>query len=166
MTAARAMIKEPFTAGPEQTIGDVIKIFTDKKVRAVPVVDGNGMLLGLITLRIILKNVLPISATMEHGLESLDFLADTTEGAAKKLGKILDKPVADLMDENCVCASTDTSKWEAIRLMVKSNTILPVIDKKTRELKGVMTAQSTLTELDQTMKEIQAEKAAQGEDTA
>ena len=161
MTVRRGMIDAPFTAKPDQTIGDVISLFSEKHVRAVPVVNDDGILLGLISLRMILKNVLPLAATIDYGIDNLDFLSDTTEGAAKKLKKILPRPVSDFMDENCECVDADTSKWEAIRVMVKSNTILPVIDKKTRKLLGIMSAQSTLQALKETMADIEAEKSGE-----
>lgn len=156
MTVKRAMIAAPFTARPDNTIAEILNILSEKHVRAVPIIDEHNKLIGLITLRLILKNVLPISAVIEGGIDNLDFLKGTTAGAAKKLKKIMNNHVSDYMDTKCDYVDVETSKWEAIRLMVKANTILPVVDNdKDKNLVGVLTAQAVLAELNRTIQEIE-----------
>ncbi len=165
MSVQRAMIEAPFTANPDNTVKEIINLLSEKHVRAVPVTDESGTLVGLITLRLLLKNLLPVSASMEGGIDNLDFLVGTTAGAAKKLKKILDRPISDFMTTEYHFVDIETSKWEAIRLMVKSNTILPVVDNdEDKKLLGVLTAQATLSELTNVMKEIEDGKYQETEE--
>jgi CBS domain-containing protein len=84
MTVLKAMISQPISLKPDATVKDAVDLFIEKKIRGVPVVDDNNILLGTFTLRRFLSFLLPVSAQMEDGLESLDFLGDTTPAAAKK----------------------------------------------------------------------------------
>jgi IMP dehydrogenase len=43
------VIREPFTVGPETTIGEVLKLTRARNISGVPVVDGDGQLVGIVT---------------------------------------------------------------------------------------------------------------------
>jgi IMP dehydrogenase len=43
------VIRDPFTVGPETTIGEVLKLTRARNISGVPVVDGDGHLVGLVT---------------------------------------------------------------------------------------------------------------------
>jgi len=43
------VIKEPFTVGPETTIGEVLKLTRARNISGVPVVDSEGQLVGIVT---------------------------------------------------------------------------------------------------------------------
>ena len=43
------VIKEPFTVGPDTTIGEVLKLTRARNISGVPVVDGEGQLVGIVT---------------------------------------------------------------------------------------------------------------------
>ncbi|WP_166207172.1 IMP dehydrogenase [Cognatiluteimonas telluris] len=43
------VIREPFTVGPETTIGEVLKLTRARNISGVPVVDGDGHLVGIVT---------------------------------------------------------------------------------------------------------------------
>jgi len=45
------VIKEPFTVGPDTTIAEVLKLTRARNISGVPVVDGNGQLVGIVTSR-------------------------------------------------------------------------------------------------------------------
>lgn len=44
------MSKEVFTCSPDDDIGDVERLMREKQIRRVPVVDGSGALMGIVTL--------------------------------------------------------------------------------------------------------------------
>lgn len=50
-TFEAGVIKEPFTVGPQTTIGEVLKLTRARNISGVPVVDENGQLVGLVTSR-------------------------------------------------------------------------------------------------------------------
>lgn len=50
LVVGSAMSRELFSCGPDESIGDVLAIMADKRVRRVPVVGASGKLLGVIAL--------------------------------------------------------------------------------------------------------------------
>lgn len=53
------MTAQVLSASPDQTLGDVARLMMDKDVRALPIVDDNGSLVGMVTHRELLKYLLP-----------------------------------------------------------------------------------------------------------
>ena len=45
----RVMSKEPVTARPDTPVRDIVNIMCERKIGAVPIVDGNSALVGLVT---------------------------------------------------------------------------------------------------------------------
>src|SRR5690606_40484778 len=45
------VIKDPFTVGPDATIGEVLQLTRARNISGVPVVDDNGQLVGIVTSR-------------------------------------------------------------------------------------------------------------------
>src|SRR6266567_9645173 len=49
----------PITVGPERTLGDVARLMVEHDIRALPVVDDAGSLIGMITHRELLRFLIP-----------------------------------------------------------------------------------------------------------
>ena len=49
--AENGMIYDPVTIGPEATVGEVLRMMAQHHIGGVPVVDGNGFLIGIVTNR-------------------------------------------------------------------------------------------------------------------
>ena len=49
MFVGNRMSKDLITAGPEMTIFDAKNLMTEKKIRHLPIVDGSGKLLGIVS---------------------------------------------------------------------------------------------------------------------
>src|SRR2546430_5252247 len=53
------MTAQAITVGPERTLGDVARLMVDHDIRALPVVDDGGSLIGMITHRELLRFLIP-----------------------------------------------------------------------------------------------------------
>ncbi|HYK83703.1 MAG TPA: CBS domain-containing protein [Gemmatimonadales bacterium] len=71
LTVRDVMTPHAFTVGPEQTLGEVARFMVDKDIRAVPVVDPAGALVGMVTHRELLRYLIP------------DFLQRTKSGEVR-----------------------------------------------------------------------------------
>ena len=98
--AENGMIYDPVTIGPEATVGEVLRMMAQHHIGGVPVVDGNGFLIGIVTnrdLRFQDNMKLPVShimtseniVTAPKGIS----LADATE--ILRRNKIEKLPVVD-----------------------------------------------------------------------
>ena len=132
---------------PEVTVEDVLDIFEQKHIRSVPVVDTDGKLAGLCGLRHILRQLLPASVTMEDGLKRLDFVIGAAPGIAKRLNKIRDVKVEEVMDKNPIVLHPDTPTWEALRVIALHGSPVPIVDEKTGQFVGMISSQTLLREL-------------------
>jgi len=155
MTCETAMIENVFTIHPDQTVGEAMKIFEEKHIRGVPVVE-NDKLVGLFTMKHLLNGLLPKAASMEDGLQRLDFVIGTSPGVAKKLKKLRDQKIREIMNGNCVVVNPDTPTWELIRMMVKYGSPLPVVEEGTGKFAGLVSSQSLLAEMHRLLEEMEA----------
>ncbi len=74
------VIKEPFTVGPDATIGDVLKLTRARNISGVPVVDG-GQLVGIVTGRD-MRFEKKLDDPVRHIMTKQDKLVTVREGAS------------------------------------------------------------------------------------
>ncbi len=96
-----AIIEDPFKLYPDATLTEARKLINDKKIGGVPIVEKNGMLVGIVTSR--------------------DLRSETN----------LSKKVVDIMTKNPTTASLGCSLVEAKNILEQNKIKkLPIIDKK------------------------------------
>jgi len=152
-----AMVQKIITINPENTVQQALEIFEINNIRSLPVVDNNNQLVGLFGLRHLLMKLLPASATMKDGLPRLDFGMGAAPGIAKRLKKVYDMPVKDIMDENPMVLYPDTATWEALRVMALHGSPISIVEEETGKFTGMISRQSLLGELHSLMEEMEKE---------
>ncbi len=75
------VIKDPFTVGPETTIGEVLKLTRARNISGVPVVDGDGHLVGIVTGRD-MRFEKKLDDPVRHIMTKRDKLVTVKEGAS------------------------------------------------------------------------------------
>lgn len=156
MPCETAIITEVHTVKPDISVEEALAFIHEKNVRAMPVVDHDGKLVGMFSLEALLKSLLPVAVTMEEGLQKLGFVIGAGPGIAKRLKKAQTKTVADVMLQDIIVAHTSTALWEAIRLMVKYGSPIPVVEEDSGKLIGIISEQSAMTDLEELLKEMEA----------
>ena len=134
-------------------------LFDQNSIRSLPVVNESNELLGIFSSHQLLKGLLPVSVTMEEGLQRLDFVIGTAPGVAKRLQKIKDNKISDHMERDVVVLEPNTPTWETIRLLVKYGSPLPVVDEETGKLLGLMPEQAAVRELERIAADLDEEEA-------
>ena len=142
------MITQAITIRPDQTVADAMALFDQHSIRSLPVVNEKNELIGIFSSHQLLKGLLPVSVTMEEGLQRLDFVIGTAPGVAKRLQSMKDNKISDHMARDVVVLEPNTQTWEAIRLLVKYGSPLPVVDETTGKLLGLMSEQAAIRELE------------------
>jgi CBS domain-containing protein len=158
------MIKNVLTVTPDTTVAQALEIFDINDIRSVPVVDETGKLVGLFGFRHVLLALLPKSATMEDGLQRLDFVIGAAPGIAKRLKKLKPMKVADIMDKNPMVLHKDTATWEALRVMALHGSPISIVDEKDGKFVGMISRQTLLAELHRLLEEM--EKDGEEDDDA
>jgi acetoin utilization protein AcuB len=84
VTAADIMTRNPDTVTPAHTIQDALLLITEKKVGAFPVVDAEGKLKGLLSVRDLVRAFINVLGIREPGT-LLGVLADEKVGEMKRI---------------------------------------------------------------------------------
>ena len=125
------MVTEVFTLRPEDSVADAVSILLEHDVGGVPVIDGDGMLVGLLSDRdlvvrqgrVHVPTVFSLFFDQSHG-----FPPPSLEAFATELRKALGSTVAELMDPNPPTSSEDETIEEvATRMVDRGASRLPIV---------------------------------------
>lgn len=114
LTVEDVMTRDVFTIGRNEKLSIADDVMKQKRIRHIPVLDGDGQLCGIITQRDLFRGIL---------LRSLGFGTRAEE-------KMLDSlSVKDAMHEDVITTSPHASLADAARLMLSSKIgCLPVVE--------------------------------------
>lgn len=135
MKVKDVMCKKVFSVTPDTSIKDLSVIVFKNKVQAVPVVDKNNKLVGIVAESDILSKLYPTQRDfIEDFVEASDF-----EGMEDKLADVMKLKASDIMNKNAICTYPDVPLLKAAsKMMVRRVGRLPVIDSETGKLIGVI----------------------------
>ena len=102
------------TVRPEQTLGEVAHLMVEHDVRALPVVDDAGSLVGMITHRELLKYLLP---SYVQRTKSGEFVAPTKSQLQRGSTDPRTTPVREAMARSVLCVAEDQTLGDVANLM-------------------------------------------------
>jgi acetoin utilization protein AcuB len=139
MDVKDVMSRNPFTIDPEAPVGTAIAIMTEQKIRHLPVVDEQGVVIGIVTDRDLR------SAALAPALE--EHLSQEARRRLRGIGAALDDlRVKHAMTWHPITARPDMALTQAAALMLERNVgSLPVVDDAT--LIGILTERDALRAL-------------------
>lgn len=147
MPCRDAYIANPIILKGSATFDEALAVVEGHNIRSAPVVDTEGQFLGLFGGRSTFKALLPVSVTMEGGLNNIDFFLGASAGIAKKLKKIGTHPILEYLDQKAEVGYPDMPIVEAMRLMIKQGSPLVIVDRETGVFKGIVSEQSIMTSI-------------------
>ena len=139
VTAKLVMDPEPQLLRPEETIGDAAEKILQCHHRSIAVVDDNRRFLGLVTVSSLLYLVLPKAATMHKGVDSLSYMDVSLAELKARFMKHADEPVSVCMEAPKVVVHPDTPLLDALLALYRNRRNLPVVDRDTGVLEGMIT---------------------------
>ncbi len=146
MPCHTAIAKKNITASPSDTVEQVLKDIRKAKVTASAIIDENGIFVGLFSMHILLKDLIPVSVMMADGVE-IDIKVTAAPGVAKRLENVKILPVSELMNRKPVTVLPDTPIWEGVSLLTKVGEPLPVVDNSGKFC-GLITYESLVNDLE------------------
>ncbi|MCM2343662.1 MAG: CBS domain-containing protein [Alphaproteobacteria bacterium] len=160
MPCRDALVSSVVSLKENHSFDEALAILDKNNIRSAPVVNEDGEYLGMFSLKSTFKALLPVAITMEGGLDNVDFVIGASPGIAKKLKKIGPRHIGDHIDNGIIVGHMDTPLLEAMRLMVRQGSPLPVVDRKNGRFIGLVSEQSILT-MFQHLHEIVANRPAE-----
>jgi CBS domain-containing protein len=108
------MTAQVFTVGPETTLGDVARLMVERTVRAVPVVDDAGTLLGMVTHKELLRYLIP---DYLQRTKSGEFRPPTKSQVQRGSTDARLIPVREAMARSVLCLAEDQTLSDVANLM-------------------------------------------------
>lgn len=144
---SHAAIAEKFlTVPPDMEVEKALKELKKKKIDFAAVVNDKGVVEGVFSLEVVMKNLLPVSVAMADGIQ-LDVTVRAAPGIAKRLNKVYPLTVETLMERKFNAVYPETPIWEAVNFLVTGKEDLIVVEGENLKFLGVITAQSAMEEL-------------------
>lgn len=105
VTVRDVMTPHVYTVKGEQTLAEVARLMVERDIRAVPVVDDGGSLVGIVTHRELLRHLVP------------EFQHRSKSGEYRRGGDARVVPVRELMARSVLCLSEDQPLADVASLM-------------------------------------------------
>lgn len=144
------MIMNVITAKPTDTIKDVMKIFVEKKIGGMPVVDGEGKLCGIVTDGDILRAIKPIDRQIYNYFTFMTYIAE--EDLESRLSEMAGREIIKIAKTNgIVTVHPDDDMKKVVSLLSKHHfKKLPVLNGNNRVI-GVLSRGDVIRSIQQTI---------------
>lgn len=130
-----------------ETVGEALQRMLANRVSDLPVVDGAGKLIGMFRLEELYASLLPKAALIGHGISDLSFASDTLGELREKMDEIDDRPVHEFVVKPRHVVYPDTTPIEIVLLLHQGENNVPVVDRDSGRLLGMVSARDLLTAL-------------------
>jgi len=148
MNVEELMNKDPLTIGAEVSFSSAYQQLLDLRVRSLPVVDADGIYKGMFDVYDVWGVLLPRAARLDgKSLRDLAFVSSSEGQLREKLRAAGLRRVTEFLDQDLPAIHPDTPLQEAIRLLYQHDGNLAVVDRKTGELLGLVSAWEILARL-------------------
>jgi CBS domain-containing protein len=114
LTVRDVMTAQAITVGPERTLGDVARLMVEHDIRALPVVDDGGSLIGMITHRELLRFLIP---HFVQRTKTGEFHAPTRSQLQRGSPDPQLIPAKEAMARSVLCLAEDQTLAEVANLM-------------------------------------------------
>jgi len=114
LTVRDVMTPHALTVKPEQTLGEVARVMVERDVRAMPVVDDAGSLIGMVTHREILRHLIP---DFLQRTKSGEFRAPTRGQLQRGSADPRLIPVREAMARSVLCLAEDQTLADVANLI-------------------------------------------------
>ncbi|MGQ9689137.1 MAG: CBS domain-containing protein [Desulfobaccales bacterium] len=129
LTARDLMTREVITISPEASIEDLAKLLAEHRISGVPVLDSDGLLVGVVTQSDLVQRSRDLELPPALNNLDLHLFLETPARFQKRLEKLLGDRVRDIMSTPPLTIAPDTPVKDIARLMTtKKVHTLPVVE--------------------------------------
>lgn len=138
VTCASFMTSDPLTVVEDDTVGRAAELLVAQQLINLPVLSNDGNLVGLFGIYDLLALLVPRIAVVGDLVPNLRFVADDIGELRSKYADIRNSPVRRAMNREPVTVYADTPVIEAVRLFCRNHMTIPVVEKGSRKLVGMI----------------------------
>ena len=147
MPCHAAILPKALSLKADTTVEDALKAMKKAKVEYAPVVYEDGVIAGLFSHAILMKNLLPVSVAMSDGVQ-LDVQIQAAPGVAKRLRNVQILTIDNMMErKDFPIVYPETPTWEGVNILVQTGLPLCVVEPQSQKYIGFITQSSLHEEL-------------------
>lgn len=147
MPCHAAMIEKPLVVSPDMNVEKAVVALKKAGVSAAAVVDEGGLIVGVFSLAIVMRNLLPVSVAMSDGIQ-MDVPVKAAPGIAKRLGKVYPLHVSDIMEKKKInIVYPQTPIWECVNKILSYGGPVVVVEDGGMRFMGMIDDFSVFREL-------------------
>jgi len=138
MSCTAIMTKAPPTIAEEETVGGAASKLAAHHYTSLPVVDAAGRFIGMFGIYDLLGLLVPRVALAGNLKANLRFISDDPGELRRSYGEVKNRRVSDVADRNSARLPPDAPEIEALRLCCRSPTPIPVVERNSEALIGII----------------------------
>ena len=132
------MTKNPKTVSETDTIGHAATLIVEHGYIDMPVIDAEGRLAGTFGIYDLLGLLVPRIAVIGNLLPNLRFMSDDLGELHDKFKELNGSPVRRAVNRESGYVHPDTPVAEALRLLARDHTTIPVVERGSNILVGIV----------------------------
>jgi CBS-domain-containing membrane protein len=129
------------------TVAEATRRMLEHRVSDLPIVDASGKLVGIFKLDRLLAGLLPSAALVGYGMPDLAFVSDDIDTLRRKMRKIDAAKVREFAVRPEHVVHPDTAPVEVVLQLYRGANNLPVVERETGRLVGMVSARDVLAAL-------------------
>ncbi len=139
--------------GPDDTVDQALSVLLSHRMLAAPVVDAAGHYRGMFLRSLLIARLLPRISVLEDDFANVARIIDavaaggTVDDLRQRYQEIAGHRVSQHMDTKTPPVHPDTPLIETVHLLHLRRSVIPVVDTKTSELLGVVSAWDLLKKI-------------------
>lgn len=147
MSCAAIMTKTPLTIGEHENVAEAAKKLVAHRYTNLPVVDAEGRYAGMFGIYELLGLLVPRVALAGDLMANLRFIIDDPEELRNKFGEVGNRRVGEAANRNAATLHPDSPEIEAIRLFCRNHSSLPVVDRDSGQVLGIVSCWDAIRSL-------------------
>ncbi|MFC1858844.1 HPP family protein [Thermodesulfobacteriota bacterium] len=121
-----------------------IDFMVEKHMGLVPVVDREGVFVGLLSGDRLMNFMLPKQVSMMRGEKYASYLRESPGELRERLDELRKRPIGDLVDRFASVAYPDTGLIDAMIKISEKQFVIPIVDRDNNKLVGAISFFSLL----------------------
>ena len=120
----------------DNTVHEAIQLLIDHHMYNVPVVDRDEVFAGEISVRRMVGLLLPVSLSMENGLQNTGFMRESLRDIKRRLDAVSERPIGQYIATDITVVYPDSPVIDALMLLYHKYIRIPVVTRDRRRLVG------------------------------
>ena len=138
MECQKIMIPIKTSLFAEDPASTAIDFMLEKHMGLVPVVDKNGIYVGLLSGDRLMHFMLPRTVSMMRGKKYASFVRESLEDLEERLDELRHRPIGELVDRFASVVYPDTGLTDVMIMLSEKQNVVPVVERETKKLVGAI----------------------------